>query len=156
MVVRCDKFVLKKELGKLNQIGEVYEIANIVEDYYVLREEKTKIAVATINILELNEYFKPYTPKTNWTKWTPIIDVNGKMIGEYKTNRKKVLFKCGNYKAEASCNTMDEFNLSTGINIAYTRVLLKKYKEMNIESVQMINECKNRISQLISRVKPLS
>ena len=69
-----------------------------------------------------------------WTHWTPLINADGSTDAFYRTNKKKTQVRyLDGTRAEACCNSMDEFNLFLGIRIAYARckekALLNKMKE---------------------------
>ena len=65
-VFKNDKVTLIKDMGKLKKIGEVFEVANITDTSIVIRDVKTKIALAAIPINEFDEFFS----KDEIPKWT--------------------------------------------------------------------------------------
>lgn len=152
-VLKYDRVVLVKEFGKMKMVGEVYEVANITETAFVLRDAKNKVAVGVIDIRDFEEYFKKEEEVKGWTPWTPVVSRvdNGTVEFFYRTNRKKVQVKLmmtnnDSIKGEASCNTMDEFDLYFGIKLAYTR-LDNKFKErykrhLEEELVRVITDIK--------------
>ena len=83
-----------------------------------------------------------------WTSWSPVVGINGQNDCFYKTNGKKVVvrFLKGNIKAEACCNKIDEFNLSTGLQIAYFRCLNKALNKQKAKYEEKIKEINHSIS----------
>lgn len=153
-MVKYDKIVLIKPYGNLKTVGEIYEIANITDTFIVIREEKTKQAVCSIDIDMFKKYFSLNT--SAWTTWNSL-SKNGNTVAFYRTNGKKVQVKLtSGYKAEATCNSSDMFNIRIGINIAYMRCIIKEnadtIKKLNKETV----DAANRIKELINNVKPLN
>lgn len=124
-VVRNDKVVLVKEFGELKTIGESYEVANVTDTAIVLRNVVTKIAVCAVNIDNFDEYFTKQENVKGWTPWQRLVDEASNTIAFYRTNYKKVQVKTNNYRAEATCNKGDNFNLYFGIQLAYARCMNK-------------------------------
>lgn len=161
-VVRYDKVILKKELGdKLRMVGQEFEIANITEDKYLLRDANTKVAIATVNITEFEEYFEEPEKMVEWTPWVAIFDrIDGGIDAFYRVKGKKVQVRLVKDKKpnekyilkEASCNTMDEFNLFFGIQLAYKRCLIEhlereeaRQTKLVAEQTKILNEIRNEI-----------
>lgn len=139
-IIKNDKVILKKQFGDLNKIGQAYEVANITDTQIVLREIKSKIAVAAIDFAALEEYFqKSDSTKSAWTNWTRLVDEQERVIAWYRTNQKKVQVKTeGGYRSEASCNrNEDEFDLHFGIRLAFLR-LRKKFLNNYLREVQNV------------------
>ena len=136
-----DRVVLVKELNdKFRKIGEIYEIANILEDSFLLRDSKTKQTIGIVNFDDFEHCFvheRNYNNK--WSNWIPFTGFNAQNDCYYKTNRRKVIVKFlkDNVKATAYCNRRDEFNLNFGLQMAYLRcvnkTLLKKKTELEKE-----------------------
>ena len=121
-ILKGDKIVLMKEWGQMKTVGEVYEVANVLETYVVLRDSKTKIAIGAINIESFYEYFKKPEEIKGWTKWQGFTDSSGNVIGFYRTNHKKVQVRLNDgVRSEACCCKGDEFDLAFGIRLAYKR-----------------------------------
>ena len=145
-VLNFDRVILTKELNeKIKKVGDVFEIANILDDSFVLREANSKIAVGVISFEDFEKHFVHEENFKGWTKWTPIVGFDGQTDVVYRTNRKKVQveFITNKVRAEACCNVSeDEFNLSFGIKMAYLRCLnkaLAKQKfeyEMKIDAIE--------------------
>ena len=158
-VVRYDKVTLIQEYSNLRKIGETYEVANITDTSVVIRDVISKIAIAAIDIDSFDNYFQKTI--TGWTKWG-VLNESDNIIGYYRTNGKKVQVKTINgSRGEASCNKMDNFNLNTGIQIAYNRSYLcwlnKMYKKLtdsisNIDKEMQIT--RKNIKNLIKKVEP--
>lgn len=164
-IMRGDKVVLIKEHAKMKMVGATVEVGNITETFIVLRNPKTKVAIAAVDIDEFYKYFKPEL--SSWTPWTElmIVDgVNSQQIGWYRTNHKKVQVKLNNgVRAEATCNKTDEFSLYTGVNIAVNRCNEKLVKQMIEDTQKQLKELsteyediKIRIDNLIKQVKPVA
>ena len=48
--LKFDRVILTKEFNeKFKKVGEVFEIANILDDSFLLRDSKTKIALGVIS-----------------------------------------------------------------------------------------------------------
>lgn len=157
-IFKGDKVMLLNEFGNLN-IGEVYEVANIINDTtIVLRNAKTKVAIASIDIEYVDKHFKKFEDKKTWTKWNSMVDPYGNIYLSYRTNGHKVQVKTpdGDYRSEASCGKHDNFNLSFGIKLAHMRCMGKILKnkasqyESELKTINSyITENKNDIKRLI-------
>lgn len=169
-IMRGDKVVLIKEHAKMKMVGATVEVGNITETSVVLRNPKTKVAIAAVGIDEFYDYFKPEL--NNWTAWTELMMVDGvhsQTIGWYRTNHKKVQVKLNDVRAEATCNKKDQFNLYLGVNLAVSRCnkkILKQIitdtenqlKEIETELKEMKTEYNNidiKIKNLINQAKPI-
>ena len=91
----------------------------------------------------------------------PIRDVNDSIIAFYRTNGKKVQVKIKWYRCEASCNTMDDFDLYFGIQLAYLRCKNKAlkaeqkiYRDEIKEIDSQIKSNKTLINQMIRKYYP--
>ena len=84
----------------------------------------------------------------SWTPWSPIVTYSGQTDCFFKTNGKKVIvrFLKDNIRAEACCNKVDEFNLATGVQIAYFRALNKSLNKQKIECEEKIKEINHNIA----------
>ena len=135
-VLKFDRFILKKELNSnFKHVGEAFEVANILEDSFLMRNARTKVAVGSINFKDFEKYFVREDEFNGWTYWTSIVGFDGQTDAFYRTNRKRVQvrFLTDNVKAEASCNVGDDFNLSFGINLAYLRCANKVLEKKKAE-----------------------
>ena len=135
-VLKFDKYILVKELNeKFNEIGETFEVANVLEHGFVLRNAKTKIAIGVVNFEDFEKCFVREENYNGWSDWTKFIGFDGQNDSFYKTNRRKVMVKflTDNIRAESSCHKDDEFNLSLGLNLAYLRARNKALEKKKIE-----------------------
>lgn len=151
-VLKYDRVVLIKEFEKLRTVGETYEIANIIEESFILRNAETKIAVGVINIKDFEEYFKKEEEVKSWTPWT-VFNTNDGRVAFYRTNRRKVEVKYDGVKSTAYCSKADEFNLYFGITLAYRRCLVKqsiKLKKKTEENKRMLETV---LEQIESEIK---
>lgn len=144
-VLRFDKYVLTKELNeKFKQVGETYEVANILEDSFMLRSEKTKVALGLVNFADFEKHFVAVENHKGWTPWQSITGFDGQTDAMYRTNRKKVQVKFVTTKdrAECCCCKDDNFNLSFGIQLAYLRCLNKARAKQKNEYLRCLNNAK--------------
>ena len=135
-VLRFDRVVLTKELNeKFKQVGEAFEIANILEDSFLLRSTKTKVAVGVISFEDFEKHFVHESNFKGWTNWIPLIGFDGQSDAFYRTNRKKtqVKFVTTKDRAECCCTKGDDFNLAFGIQLAYLRCLNKARAKQKAE-----------------------
>lgn len=128
-VLKFDKVVLIKELNDVfRKVGECYEVANILDNSFLLRDTKTRVAVGVVNFTDFEQCFVHQSNYKGWTQWTQFAGYDGQSDCFYRTNRKKtqVKFVTENIKGEACLNKKeDEFNLYFGIQLAYLRCLNK-------------------------------
>lgn len=147
-VLKYDKVVLTKELNdKIKNVGDTFEIANVLDDTFLLREEKSKIAVGVISFEDFEKHFVHEENFKGWTKWTPIIDSNGQTDAYYRTNRKKtqVKFLTDKVRGEACCSKINDFDLSFGIKMAYTRCLNKAREKQRFECMAKLSEYEKKL-----------
>lgn len=144
-VLKFDRFVLTKELNeKFKKVGDVFEVAIVLDDSFLLRDAKTKVAVGVVNFEDFEKHFTKEDEFVGWTQWTPFVGFYGQTDVFYRTNRKKtqVKFLTDKVRAESCCNKVDDFNLYFGIQIAYLRCLnkaLSKRKESLEKQLKHIN-----------------
>lgn len=141
-----DRFMLRKPIGRLTEVGQIYETGNITERSIIVRDIKSKVALLSIGADSFFEYFSKVEEKNEWTDWLCVSAFEIK--GFYKTNGKKVMVKIDNFKAIATCHKTDDFNLATGVNLAYARCLKKKLTKQNEEIKEMLNALEERIKIL--------
>lgn len=132
--LKFDKVILVKEFGdKFRKVGEAFEIANILDNSFLLRDSKTKLAVGVISFTDFEKHFVHKENFSGWTQWTPLTGFDGQTDVYYRTNRRKtqVKFITDNVRAESFLNTKegDEFNLYFGIQLAYLRALNKAHSK---------------------------
>lgn len=157
-VLRFDKCVLVKELNeKLKQVGDVFEIANILEDSFVLRSAKTKVAIGAVSFEDFEKHFVHEGNFKGWTNWTPLVGFDGQTDAFYRTNRKKtqVKFLTDKVRAEACCSKVDDFNLSFGVQIAYLRCLNKAMSKQKVEFEEKIKSINGEIADNESIIKKM-
>ena len=168
-IVKGEKVRLVKELKDLVMVGQIYEVANITNDFVVIRNKDTKIACASVIIDDFNNHFEKLSNDKAWTNWIPMVNTNGSVAFYYRTNYKRVQVKAINgLRSEATCSKEDDFNLELGIQIALERLSIKvikcEMKCLEAEAVKLykkINTLKgdlldseHRLKTLISKVKP--
>lgn len=134
-VLKYDKVVLIKELDEtVKKVGEVYEVASILDDRILLRDSKTRVAIGVVSFEDFDKHFVKKEQYKGWTSWQPITGFDGQTDAVYRTNRRRVQVKflTNNVRAESCCCKLDDFNLFFGIQMAYLRCLnkcLEKQKE---------------------------
>lgn len=144
-ILKYDRVILTKELNdKIKKVGEVFEIANIFDDSFLLRESKSKIAVGVISFEDFDKHFVKEDEFKGWTDWTPFVGFDGQNDILFRTNRRKIQVKStkDGVKAESCCCKQDEFNLPFGIRIAYLRCVnkaLNKKVEEHRQELEKIN-----------------
>ena len=156
--LKFDRVVLVKELNeKFKQVGEEFEIANILEDSFLLRSAKTKVALGVISFEDFEQYFVAVENFKGWTPWESIIGFDGQNDVEYRTNRKKVQvrFLTDKVRAESCCNNEDEFNLNFGIRLAYLRALNKAREKQKTELEAKLNMVNSEIAENESIMKKM-
>lgn len=127
-VLMFERFVLTKELNdKIKKVGDVFEIANISETSFLLRDSQTRVAVGVVSFEDFESHFVREEEFNGWTPWTPLAGVSGHTDAFYRTNRRRVQvrFLTEGVRSEACCNTVDDFNLFFGIQLAYIRCMNK-------------------------------
>ena len=143
-VMKLDKVVLVKEFGdKITKVGKVYEIANILDNGYMIREASgARVAVGVVGFNDFNTYFKRQEDFKGWTEWMPLLGFDGQNDVFYRTNLKRVQVKFvkGNIKSEACCCPVNEFNLYYGIRLAYLRCCNKFLSKQKTELEQKLKE----------------
>ena len=134
--LKFDRVVLVKELNeKFKKVGDVFEVANILDNSFLLRDSITRIALGVVSFDDFERCFVCENNFKGWTNWTLFAGFNGHNDCMYRTNRRKtqVKFLTDNVRAESCCCKNDEFNLAFGIQTAYLRcfnkALLKKKDE---------------------------
>lgn len=143
--LKFDRVILIKELNeKFCKIGEAFEVANILESSFLLRDAKTKVAIGVVSFKDFENHFVHESNFNGWTQWQQFTGFDGQNDCFYKTNRKdvEVKFVTDKVRAKSFLHKDDEFNLSFGLNIAYLRCLnkaLAKEKNKHEEELKQIN-----------------
>lgn len=142
-VLKYDRVVLIKEMNeRIKKVGEVYEIANVLDEAFLLRDSKTRAAVGVVSFEDFEKYFANVEDVKGWTQWTAFMGFDGHNDCFYRTNGKKVQVKfvTDKVRSEASCNKKeDDFNLNFGLNLAYLRARNKANEK---KKVKLENELK--------------
>lgn len=146
-VLKYEKVVLVKELNdKFKKVGEVYEVARVSNDSFLLRDSKTRVAIGVVNFEDFERCFVTEDSFTGWTNWQLMIGFDGHNDAMYRTNRKRVQVKFlkDNVRAESFCCKSDYFNLSFGLQLAYIRcrnkALKKKMSEYDLKYAELLKE----------------
>ena len=145
-VLKFDRVILTKELNeRIKKVGDVFEVANILDGSFLLREAKTKVAIGVISFEDFEKHFVKEEEFSGWTKWTPLTGFNGQTDALYRTNRRRVQVKflTANVKATAFCNRKDDFNLFFGVQMAYMRCLNKAWSKQKAsleEALKIVNQ----------------
>jgi hypothetical protein len=156
--LKFDRVVLVKELNdRFKQIGEVFEIANILDDSFLLRDSKTRIALGVVSFEDLEKCFVHEENFKGWTQWTPFVGFDGHSDALYRTNKKKVQVKflTNKVRAEACCCKDDDFNLGFGIHLAYLRCLNKSRTEQKTELEEKLNMVEHEIIENEAIIKKM-
>ena len=149
-VLKFDRVVLVKELNeKFKQVGEVFDIANILDNSFLLRDSKTKVAIGIVSFEYFEENFVAEEKRRGWTPWTKIVGFDGQNDASYRTNGKKVQVKflTSKTKAEACCSKDDDFNLAFGIQVAYLRCMNKALEKQNTQYEEKIKLANHEIAE---------
>ena len=150
-----DKVILVKPLNdKLDIVGFQYEIGGITEDFYVIRQCNTGLAITSVNTNCFDEYFVKADQNYQWTEWGALFGEDRECaIALFRTNRKKVQVKIGDDIGEASCNIKngDTFNLATGVRLAYLRCKIKQMKSIINPLQDSVYDYENQIKNRINK-----
>lgn len=153
--LKFDRVVLTKEFNeKFKKAGEVFEIANILDDSFLLRDSKTRVALGVISFEDFEKFFVHEENFKGWTSWTPIVGFDGHSDVYYKTNRRKVQVKflTDKVRAESCCNKVNDFNLSFGIQLAYLRALNKAWVKRKTEYEAKVCEYEDKLNAANSEI----
>lgn len=143
-----ERVVLIKELNeKFKKVGEVFEIANVFEDAFLLRNGQDRVAIGMVSLEDFENCFVHEGNFTGWTKWTPLTGFDGQTDAFYRTNRRKtqVRFLTSNVRGESCCHKLDDFNLFFGVQTAYLRALNKSLANKKSEYEKQINKIDSEI-----------
>lgn len=148
--LKFDKVVLVKELNDtIKKVGEIFEIANILDGSFLLRDSKTRIALGVVSFEDFEKHFVHAENFKGWTPWIPIVGFDGQTDVYYKTNRKKVMVKflTDKVRAESCCSKVNDFNLAFGIRLAYLRCLNKAWAKRKSEYEATLNEYETKLTK---------
>lgn len=143
--LKYDRVILVKELNeKFKQVSKLFEVANILDGSFLLRDAETKVTVGVVNFGDFEKYFVHENDFKGWTSWCPLVGFNGQTDAFYRSNgrRVQVEFLTDKVRAESCCHRDDTFNLSFGIRMAYLRAYnkaMEKQKAKYEEKLKMIN-----------------
>lgn len=154
--LKFDRVVLIKELDdKIKKVGDVFEIANVLEDSFLLRDSRTKVALGVVSFADFEKHFVHQSNFKGWTQWCPLTGFDGQTDAYYRTNRRKtqVKFLTDKVRAEACCCKDDNFNLGFGIHLAYLRCLNKARKAQKIKLEEELNMVNHEIAENKAMIK---
>lgn len=143
--LKFDRVILVKELNdKMKKVGEAFEIANVLDGSFLLRDTNSRVAVGVVSFADFEKHFVHEENFKGWTQWCPLAGFDGQTDAYYRTNRRKtqVKFLTDNVRGESFMNRQDEFNLYIGLNLAYLRACnkaLAKKKAKHEEDLKNIN-----------------
>lgn len=156
--LKFDRVILIKELNeKFKKVGDAFEIANILDNSFVLRDASTRVAIGVVNFEDFDNHFVHEENFNGWTRWTPLIGYDGQSDCFYRTNKKKVQVKflTDKVRAEACCFSGDDFNLTFGIHLAYLRCLNKAMAKQKIELEEKLKITNSEIAENESIIKKM-
>lgn len=151
--LKFDRVVLTKELNeKFKQVGEVFEVANILDNSFLLRDSRTRVALGVVSFEDFEKHFVHEENFRGWTQWQPLVGFDGHNDASYRSNGKKVQvrFLTNKVRAEACCCKDDEFNLAFGLRIAYLRCLNKALTENKNKAEREIAENEHILKKMIN------
>lgn len=144
-ILKYDRVILAKELNeRFSKVGDTFEVANVLEDSFLLRDAKTKIAIGVVSFADFERCFVTEENFHGWTRWQKFVGFDSQNDCEYRTNHRKVQvrFLKDNVRGEACLHKNNEFNLAFGLRIAYLRARNKaamKRKQMHIDALKELN-----------------
>jgi hypothetical protein len=153
--LKFDRVVLTKELNeKFKQVGDVFEVASVLDNSFLLRDSRTRVALGVVSFEDFERCFVPEEKRSGWTPWTQFIGFDGQNDASYRTNGKKVQvrFLTSKIRAEACCCKDDEFNLAFGLRVAYLRCLNKALAEKKFAAEREIAENENVLKKMINSI----
>ena len=141
MIIKGDKIQLVQKIGNFDKVGDIFEVTGV--DNGVI-SFKCNYGTGCMSYDEFERYFeKVETPvKKTWSDWSLaheliFIDIRGneKTIKyQYRDNGKRVQVRSGALKAGSSCYDEDEFSLSSGLELAEMRLVVK-YLDNQVKSI---------------------
>lgn len=156
--LKFDRVILTKELNeKFKQIGETYEIANILDNSFLLRNAKTKVAIGVVSFEDFEKHFVAEDKFKGWTRWQSLVGFDGQTDAMYRTNHKKVQVKflTDKVRGESCCCRDDDFNLPFGIQLAYLRCLNKVREQQRVELEEALNVVEHEIAENNTIIKKM-
>ena len=142
-MIKGDRIKLIKKMGVFDNIGEICEIIDIQEGGVIY----FKFGGCHLGCMSYDEYEKYFEKveipvKRAWSDWSlahelTFMDIKGdeKTIKyQYRDNGKRVQVRSGVLKAGSSCYDEDEFSLSSGLELAEMRLVVK-YLDNQVKSI---------------------
>ncbi len=157
-ILKFDRVVLVNELNdKFRKVGECYEVANIFDDSFLLRDSATRVAVGVVSFADFEKYFVHESNYKGWTQWIQFAGYDGQSDCFYRTNRKKtqVKFVTDKVRSETSCCKDDEFNLYFGIQLAYLRCLKKAMSKKSNKLQEEVHRLDKEIYEITKAEKKM-
>lgn len=157
-ICKGDKIVLMREFNDKLTVGETYEVGNYTDKAVIIRDVKSKVALAAFDIASMDEYFAlTDVARQRWTPWLPVISADGALFGYYRTNQKKVQYKSANkVRAESSCHPDDTFDLVRGINLAQLRASEKANMKMLNQANEVVNDLNAKLESIRHAIRHVS
>lgn len=149
-VLKFDKVILIKELDdKIKKVGDAFEIAKVLDNSFLLREAKSKVAVGVISFEDFDKHFVKAEEFKGWTPWTAFTGFDGQTDVCYRTNRRKVQVKfiTDKVRAESCCHKCDDFNLFFGVQTAYLRCCNKLLNKKKLELNKTVCDIESEIAE---------
>ena len=156
--LKFDRVILAKELNdRVKKVGEVFEVANILDNSFLLRDGKSRVAIGVVSFEDFENHFVHEENFKGWTNWTPLTGFDGQTDAFYRTNRRKVQVKflTDKVRAEAYCSKGDEFNLAFGVQLAYLRCLNKALEKRKVECEDKLKAIDSEIADNKNIVKKM-
>lgn len=143
-----NKLMLIKPYESLENVGNIYMVADIRAGLIILKDPVSRRAVGGVPIEVIFDYFKKPEDMREWTSWSNIADMLGKRVGQFRTNGRKVQYRSWDgIKAEACCHKLDTFDVGFGLRLAYLRADAKRVmKAMDELDTQMSSYCSELLS----------
>lgn len=156
--LKFDRVVLTKELNDdFKKVGETFEIANILDGSFLLRDAKTRVALGVVSFEDFDRCFVHEENFKGWTGWTPLIGFDGQNDAFYRTNKKKVQVKflTSKVRGEACRKKDDDFSLTFGIQLAYFRCLNKAREIQKAELEEKLSMVRREIAENEAMMKKM-
>ena len=138
-MIKGDKIRLVKPMGVFKNVGEICEVTDIAEGG-VISFRFGGYHLGCMSYDEFLKYFEQVEERV-WSNWeeTRVVfyDMNDKktvIALRFRNNGKKVQVRSGALKAGSSCYDEDEFSLSSGLELAEMRLVVK-YLDNQVKSI---------------------
>lgn len=153
--LKFDKVILIKPLNeKFYKVGESFEIATVLDNSFLLRDFKTKVAIGVISFEDFENHFVHEENFSGWTPWQQFNGFDGQNDCFYKTNRKDVAVKfvTDNVRAKSFLHKNNEFNLTFGLNMAYLRCMNKALEKQKAKYEEELKRCEEEIKRINAEI----